>query len=194
MKSAVATILFGLFVSIASAQVDQLSPEKLPSFETIARKGETKVIWSMEVGHLTAGECHAVFTTLIVEDSMPEYRRLRGVRLDLSQPRWKTSLYIDECLLQPLNKIFDNLAVFLASIPDLIKRGILGSDTRIGPCEGRRIPGKYPLTADLYLQSSALANEPGLPVLIVNGVWFPGLMPSQVSDVLGKAIDELKKR
>jgi hypothetical protein len=33
-----------------------------------------------------------------------------------------------------------------------------------------------------------------LPVLIVNGVWFPGLMPSQVSDVLGKAIDELKAR
>jgi hypothetical protein len=188
MKSGGATILFGLFVSIASAQVNQLSPEKLPSFETLARQAETKVIWSMEVGHLTGGECHAVFTTLIVEDSTPEARRLRGIRLDLSQPGWKTSLYIDEGLLQPLNKIFDNLAVFLARIPDLIKRGILGSDTRIGPCEGRQNPGKYPLTADLYLQS------PGLPVLIVNGVWFPGLMPSQVSDVLDKAIDELKKR
>jgi hypothetical protein len=176
-------------VSIASAQVNQLSPEKLPSFEMLAPKSETKVIWSMEVGHLTGGECHAIFTTLIVEDSMPEHRRVRGVRLDLSQPRWKTNLYIDEGLLQPLNKIFDNLAVFLASIPDLIERGILGSDARIGPCGDRRIPGKYPLTADLYLQSPS-----SLPVLIVNGVWFPGLMPSQVSDVLGKAIDELKKR
>jgi hypothetical protein len=65
MKSGVATILFGLFVSIASAQVNQLSPEKLTSFETLARKSETKVIWSMEVGHLAGGESHAIFTTLI---------------------------------------------------------------------------------------------------------------------------------
>jgi hypothetical protein len=193
MRFGIVTLLFALFVKITPGQVNSGSPQKLPSFETLARKSETKVIWSMEVGHLTGGESHAIFTTLIVEDSMPEYRRVRGVRLDLSQPRWKTSLYIDEGLLQPLNKIFDNLAVFLASIPDLIERGILGSDTRIGPCGDRRIPGKYPLTADLYLQKASDVQSPGLPVLIVNGVWFPGLMPSQVSDVLGNAIDELKK-
>jgi hypothetical protein len=187
MKSGVATILFGLFVSIASAQVNQLSPEKLTSFETLARKSETKVIWSMEVGHLTGGECHAIFTTLIVEDSMPEHRWVRGVRLDLSQPGWTTSLYIDEGLLEPLKKIFDELAVFLARRPELIERGDIGSDTRMGSGEFRRHPGKFPLTAYYIFQA-------GLPVLIVNGVGFPGLMPSQVSDVLGKAIDELKKR
>jgi hypothetical protein len=96
----------------------------------------------------------------------------------------ETSLYIDEGLLQPIKKIFDGLAVFLARRQELIERGLLGSDTRVGSCESRHRPGKCPLTARLYLQS------PGLPVLIVNGVWFPGLMPSEVSNVLGKAIDE----
>jgi hypothetical protein len=139
----------------------------------------------MEVGHLTGGECHAIFTTLIFEDPSPERRRLREVRIDLSQPDWKSSVYVDEDLLEPLKKNFDELAVFLARRPELIERGDIGSDTRMGSGEFRRHPGKYPLTAYYIFQA-------GLPVLIVNWVGFPGLMPSQVSGVLGKAIDELK--
>lgn len=188
MKPGVGPILFGFFVSITLGQENSPLPQNLPSFEALARQAETKVAWSMEVGHLTGGECHAIFTTLIVEDPTPEHRRMSRVRIDLSQPRWERSVYVDEGLLQPSKKIFDGLAVFLARRQELIERGLLGSDTRVGSCGSRHHPGKYPLTAGLYLQSS------GLPVLIVNGVWFPGLMPSQVSDVLGKAIDELKKR
>jgi hypothetical protein len=181
----IATILFGLSVSITPA--NQTSPEKLPSFETLARQSQTEVIWSMEVGRLTGGECHAIFTTLIVEDSTPEHRRLRGVRLDLSQPGWKSSVYIDEGLLQSLKENFDGLAMFLARRSDLIERGELSSDTRVGVCS-RNDPGRYPLTAGYTFQG------PDLPVLIVNEVWFPGVMPTQVSDVLGEAIDELKAR
>src|SRR4030095_6605281 len=78
MRFGIVTLLFALFVKIKPGQGNSGSAPKLPSFETLARKSETKVIWSMEVGHLTGGESHAIFTTLIVEDSMPEYPRARG--------------------------------------------------------------------------------------------------------------------
>src|SRR5262245_52682258 len=119
--------------------------------------------------------------------SAPEHRRGRGVRLDLTQPDWKTSVYVDEGLLYPLQKIFGELATFLARRPELIARGLLSRDTAIGSREFRNNPERYPLTATYIFESD-------LPTLNVNGVWFPGLMPVQVSDVLAKAIDELRAR
>jgi hypothetical protein len=187
MKSAIAIVFFRLFVGIASAQVGQPSSEKVSYFEAQARRGQTRVIGSQEAGHLTGGESHAIFTNLILEDPTPEHRRIRGVRIDLSQPDWNTSIYVDEELLQPLKKTFDQMESTRALISDLVVRGVLPGIGNIGSCEHRTHAGRHPIEA-------TLTYEADLPILILNAVRFPGLMPSQVSDVLAKAIDELRAR
>src|SRR5262245_41580512 len=125
MRFGIATLLIALFVKITPGQVNSPSPQNLSSFETLSRQAGTKIIGSMEVGHLTGGDRHAIFTTLIVEDPTPERRRLRGVRIDLSQPRWESSVYVDESLLEPLKKSFDALAHYISQVRDLIEQGQL---------------------------------------------------------------------
>jgi hypothetical protein len=191
MRFGTATILLTFFVSITRGQVNSPSPQDLPSFEAVARQPGTKIMESMEVGHLTGGDRHAIFTTLIIEDPTPELRRLRGVRIDLSQPFWKSSVYVDESLLEPLDKSFDELARNVFWLRDRIEQGQLSGNTFTGFCppDRRHNRVRYPLTVSFTYQGPDF-----LPTLIINNVWFPGLMPSQVSDVLGKAIDDLKSR
>ena len=190
MKASITTIAFGLLVSIALGQVNSGLPEKPSSLEALARQPEARVTWFKEVGQLESGDSHAVFTTLAVEDSAQRGRRMRGVRIDLSRPDWKRIVYIDEGLLQPLKKIFDQLTLD-------IERGLMPARGTgwgfIGSCEFRNNPDVYPLEADFCY------SGPDSPALRVFGpnreqIMFPGLMPSSLSKVLGSAIDELKER
>ncbi len=102
-------ILFGLFMGIASAQVNSLPAAKPSPLPTLARQANARVIWSKEVGRLESGQAHAIATALMVEDSTQPSKRARGIRIDLSWPAGERAIYIDEALLQPQQKIFDNL-------------------------------------------------------------------------------------
>ena len=187
MKSGIATVVFGLFVGIAQGQVNSPSSGKASSLEVLARQPGAYVTWSKEVGHLESGESNAVVTALVVEDSAQRGQRMRGVRIDLWRPDWKSTLYVEESLLQPLKTAFDQLTLDIER--DLFSNGTgMGF---IGSCVFRNNPHVYPLEADYYY------SGPNSPALRVFGpkreqIMFPGLMPSDLSKLLGSAIDELK--
>lgn len=182
MKSSIATIVFGGFVSIALGQGNLASSAKPSPLEALAQQSEARVIWSKEVGHLESDGSQALFTTLVVEDSAQQSRQGRGVRIDLLRPYWKRTVYVDEGLLQPLKKIFDQLTLDIERLSGRMRTGYIGS------CEFRNNPGVYPLAADFD------CSWPALRVFGPNGeeIRFPGLMPTHLSKVLGSAIEDLK--
>jgi hypothetical protein len=186
-KSVITAVVFGLFLTEGWGQVNSRRRGEPSYLEALALPPEARVAWSEEVGHLGSRESHAVFTTLVVEDATQQGRRMRGVRIDLSSPDWKSRFYVDEGLLHPLKTIFDELTLSIERHP--LPAGYWGF---IGSCEFRDNPNTYPLSADFCY------SGPDCPGLRVFGprrerVMFPGRTPSHLSEILGNAIDELKK-
>ena len=187
MKATISTILIWFFASVTTGQVNSPSSGTATSPGGLARQPEARVIWCKKVGGLDAGESHAVVTALIGEDSNQRSKPMRGIRIDLSWHDGKSTLYIDEGLLQPQKRIFDQLTVDLgrSNLPGGSGLGFIGS------CEFRNNPDVYPLEADFNYSGGV---SPALRVFSAKGeaIMFPGLMPSDLSKVLGDAIDELK--
>lgn len=179
MKSGIATIAFGLFVGIAAGQVNSPSPRKPSSLEALVRQPEARVTWSKEVGHLESGGSHAIVTTLIAEDSVEPARRMRGVRVDLLRPYWKMSVYVDEGSLQQLKKTIDQLTLYIEHDHLLGGTG-LGF---IGSCECRDNPDLCPLEVEFCY--SGCDSGGSLKIVGPNreAIWFPGLMPSHLSNL-----------
>ena len=186
MRIGGSTILLGFLACIAGAQVNMPSaPGSFPK-----QQPKVHIIWSGEVGRLESRDSHAVVTALILEDLNQQPKRMREVRIDLSSAGKHSSIYLDESLLRPEKKIFDNLTRDI----ERFERSSLYSAAGwafIGSCEFREHPDVYPLVAD-YNYSGTQA--PALRIIGPTGeqIMFQGLMPRNLSKVLGDAIEELK--
>lgn len=189
MRLGVLILFLALFSSEASAQRDAASPQRPSSFETVARGAEARIFWSQEIGRLEVGDSRAVFTALAVEDPAQRDRRIRGVRIDFSVPGWKSAVYIDEATLRPLKKISDQLSIDIERTQRLHPTGT--GEGYIGSCEFRDNPGAYPLQVD-YCYSGWCS--PALRVFAPELMMFPGRKPSDLSEILASAIDQLKSR
>jgi hypothetical protein len=176
MRSCMSSISFGIFIGIAAGQVNSQQAAKPSALATVARQREARVIWSKELGRLEGGQAHAVFTALIVEDSTQHSKRPRGVRVDLTWPAGEGAIYIDEALLQPQQKIFDDLTRDLGTVEG-------SGETHwgfIGSCVFRDNPDVYPLVADFNYSGP---ESPALRIFGPKGeqIMFRGRTPSDLS-------------
>jgi hypothetical protein len=182
MRITSSAVLLGLLAYIAPGQVS------IPSAPgSLKPQAKGHIVWSKKVGRLDSRDSHAVVTALIVEGSPQLPTQNRGVRIDFSWADQHRTIYIDEGLLQPEKKIFDDLTRDIGRSP---LRGGTGW-AFLGSCEFRDHPDTYPLVAD-YNYSGPYA--PALRIIGPEGesIMFQGLMPRDLSKVLGDAIEELK--
>ncbi|MEO8130312.1 MAG: hypothetical protein ABJF23_03100 [Bryobacteraceae bacterium] len=151
------------------------------------KNSHVRVLASRQVAILESGGSRAEFTVLIVADQGQEDRTIRGVRIEFSDAGWTRAAYLDEIHLQPLKDIVDRLTVDLDLLPASLVNG--RNEGYLGSCEFRDHSADYPVQFD-YCYSGGCAQS--LRFLSPTGILFLQRKPSDLSAILGKAIDYLQ--
>jgi hypothetical protein len=180
-----AIVLCALFSTVGVALVPPSSSES--SLLAIAlRQPNARVYSSSQIATLESEGSRAVFTGLIVADPAQQDRKIRGIRIAFSDAGWTRAAYVDEARLQPLKDAVDRLSADLEpSLPRLAPR----NEGYLGSCEFRDHPEAYPVHVD-YCYSGWCS--PGLRITSPTMILFPNRKPSDLSAILGSAIEYLK--
>jgi hypothetical protein len=109
MHSACRVVAFcGLLLSPGVAQDQSPTASQVAAFESFAGQPGARIAWSREIARIGADEVRAVVTALAVEDSSG--RRMRGIRIDLSQPDLQDRVYVAEEFLGRLLGAMDDVS------------------------------------------------------------------------------------
>jgi hypothetical protein len=133
MRIAVLYFCFSCFVTVAWSQSEINVGSEPSPMEAFAKGRGVHTIWSNEVGRLDHDGTRVVVTALVMEDGSLPTRRERGVRVDLSRPRfWPVHthdrIYLDE-------EATDRTRAALEEIADAVARD---HSTAGGGCMGAR--------------------------------------------------------
>jgi hypothetical protein len=181
-----AIVLCVIFSVIGAAQVPQSSIESSLLANAI-RQPNAHIYSSSHIATLQSEGSRAVFTGLIVADPAQQDRKIRGIRIDFSDAGWNRMAYVDEAKLEPLKDVVDRLSADLErSLPLLASRNREGF---LGSCELRDHPEAYPVHVD-YCYSGWCS--PGLRITSPTMILFTNRKPSDLSAILGSAIEYLK--
>jgi hypothetical protein len=188
MKLIAAVELFALLLNVVLVQVTPtaLKPTKLEAF---TGSPTAHVKWSKEVGRIDEARVHAVVTVLSVEDVRQPPHRMRGIRIDLTNESATDQIYLEEDTLtrikSALGEIQSGIESFRRDRSDTPIR-YFGAEEFWRPYE--RI---HTLNAAYYIRpdSSGLS----LSAYKSQEFRFPGHTPSELAELIGRAIRELQQ-
>jgi hypothetical protein len=82
-----------LLLSVALPLALAAPPTALESF---VRRQTARIAWSAEMGRIRSGDSLAIITAMLVDESGPPVRQMRGVRISVSKPGVAADLYVEE--------------------------------------------------------------------------------------------------
>jgi hypothetical protein len=92
--------VFLISLSVIQGQHAVVSSERPSAFELL--NPASNVVYPLVEGiRQDNGAAHAVVTVLAVEDSALQALSMRGIRIDLSAPAWRSVLYMEAVSLNP---------------------------------------------------------------------------------------------
>ena len=182
-----------LLLAVGRTQIPR-APSPLPTaLEAFARQPATHVVWSGEVGRLDSREAHAIVTVLVLESSAQPHDRVGGIRIDLSSPDAKDTVYVGEEALvvykNSLDEIGRNAPGHRKTARDDLAPGgtsYLGSGV-FWYADAR--PHVHALSASYYFAPDSEGLY--LSARKDTGFRFPDLDPSQLSAAIARAIVQL---
>src|SRR5215472_311847 len=189
---AVITTFFCCSVLAAAASSQSIGSEPSP-MEAFAAQQGVRTTWSNEVARWVQDGTRLLVSAVVLEDSAPSARKVRGVKVDLSSenPNAKDQVYLDEQATErtrsALKEISDGIA--LTGMP-----GVHG-------CRGaRQFTDKYDWPWNKYHELNVdFCGDSKNSVLVLRGrgkpmpFRFPGKSPTVLGEVLATAMQELKQ-
>ena len=97
--------LAACFAAFAAGQSPPTASQ-LEAFERFAQTSGARVVWSREVGHIDTDRARAAVTALTIEVMENGTRRMRGVRIDLTERDRRHQVYIS---VEYLKRAIDGL-------------------------------------------------------------------------------------
>jgi hypothetical protein len=143
------------------------------------------LVSTQEIGRLNSGKATVIVASLAVADPATK-KPVRGLRLSISSRDWSGIRYIDDVSLPGIKEKLEGLVQITARLSGRTA----GNHMVSTECPGEE--GKLPLVLGYHYGNSA-------PELIVGGPTFPDVIftdvtPSQLAEILVKAIDQLMSR
>jgi hypothetical protein len=196
MRIAVLCVCFICFATVVSSQSEvQVGSEPSP-MEAFANGRGVRTIWSNEVGRLHHDGTRVVVTALVMEDRSLPTRRARGVRVDLSRPRfWPAHthdhIYLDEDATERTRAALEEIAEAVASDHSTAGRGCMGA-REFWPLYNWPWNKFHELNAQVCGDSKSSAL-----VLFGRGkresFQFPDESPVSFAGILASAMDQVKR-
>lgn len=187
-SAALLTALFALLLN-GFAQVKptpSLQPTRLEAF---AGQGTARVTWSKEAGRIESDEARVVVTALIVENAAQSDKRMRGIRIDLTNQNESDQVYLEEAKLEAVKKALEEIE---SGIETFRKEPASSAHTYLGAAEfWHPHLNVHTLNAAYYIapDSSGLS----LSAYRDQGFRFPGHRPSELAKAISRAMDDLKQ-
>lgn len=191
MRAAISTVFCcSLLAAGASSQSIGLEPSPMEAFA--ARQG-VRTTWSNEVARWEQDGTRLVVSAVVLEESVPSARKVRGVKVDLSSESAsaKDQVYLDEQATErtrsALKEISDAVAI----------TGMPG----VGGCTGaKEFWAGYSWPWNKYHELNVdFCGDSKSGVLVLHGrgkptpFRFPGKSPTVLGEVLATAMQELKQ-
>ena len=196
MRIAVLCICFSCFVTLAWSQSEVNVGSEPSPMETFANGRGVRTVWSSEVGRLDRNGTRVVLTALVMEDSSLPTRRARGVRVDLSKPRfWPVHthdrIYLDEEATERTRAALEEIADAVASDHSTAGRGCMGAK-EFWPLYDWPWNKYHELNAQVCGDSKSSAL-----VLFGRGkresFQFPGESPASLAAIFTSAMNQVKR-
>src|SRR5215831_8763815 len=189
MKAVISTV-FCCSLLAATASSQSIGSEPSP-MEAFAAQQGVRTTWSNEVALWVQDGTRLIVTAVVLEDSAPSARKVRGVKLDLSSENAKDQVYLDEQATErtraALKEISDGIA--LTGMPGV--RGCTGA---------RQFTSKYDWPWNKYHELNVdFCGDSKNSVLVLHGrgkpmrFRFPGKSPTVLGEVFAIAMQELKQ-
>ena len=196
MRIVVLCIGFSCFVAVAWSQSEVSVGSEPSPMEAFANGRSVRTVWSNEVGRLHHNGTRAVLTALVMEDGSLPTRRVHGVRVDLSRPRfWPVHsherIYLDEEATERTRAALDEIADAVASDHSTAGRGCMGA-AEFWPLYDWPWNKYHELNAQVCGDSKSSTLE-----LFGRGkresFQFPGENPASLAAILTSAMDQVKR-
>ena len=191
MRAVIGTVFCcSLLAATASSQSDGSEPSPMEAFA--AQQG-VRTTWSNEVARWVQDGTRLVLSAVVLEDSAPSARKVRGVKVDLSSENTnaKDQVYLDEQATERTRSALKEIseAIALTGMP-----GVNG-------CTGaRQFWAAYGWPWNKYHELNIdFCGDSKNPVLVLRGrgkpipFRFPGKSPTVLGEVLATAMQELKQ-
>jgi hypothetical protein len=197
MKTLLSLLCFCLFLGVATGQDQTPSLQPTP-LEAFAGLPATLVAWSKEVGRIESGEAQAVITAVILEDTAQPPDRMRGIRINLFSRESKDQIFLGE----------ETLSIYKNAL-DVIEREATREQNDGTARESVTPDGTSFVGAGLFWYAdkkpqvhalnAAYYFGPGSSGLYISafkgdGFRFPNQQASQLSQAIGRAMNELRSR
>ena len=196
MRIAVLCFCFSCFVAVAWSQSEVNVGSEPSPMEAFASGRGVRTIWSNEVGRLHHNGTRVVLTALVMEDRSLPTRRMRGVRIDLTRPRfWPVHthdrIYLDEEATERTRAALEEIADAVASHPRTAGRGCMGA-REFWPLYDWPWNKYHELNAQVCGDSKTSRLE-----LFGRGkresFQFPDESPASLTPILASAMDQVKR-
>ena len=174
--------LAACFVGFAAGQSPHPTEAQLKAFERFAETSTARVIWSEEAGRIDTDRARAVVTALTVEVTGKRNRRMRGVRIDLTEGDRNERIYTSE---EHLDRAIDGLA----EVAKISEMPLEDSDTPM-ICRGSELSWMQP--AHGFIASECTSAD-WFGLVVSQNFSFTNKEAEDFAKVLVAARDELKK-
>ena len=197
MRIAVLCFCFSCFVTVAWSQSEVNVGSEPSPMEAFASGRGVRTVWSNEVGRLHHNGTRAVLTALVMEDRSLPTRWARGVRVDLSRPRfWPVHthdhIYLDE-------EATERTRAALVEIADAVAGGHHRPTWR-GCMGAKEFWPLYDWAWNKYHELNAQVcggSKSSALVLFGRGkresFQFPNESPTSLAAILASAMDQVKR-
>jgi hypothetical protein len=190
MRAATIISLCSLFFCTGLAQVNPTPSLQSSQLEAFAEQPTAQIRWSKEVGRIESVGARVVITALVVKDEVQSDRRMRGIRIELSNQSAADRVYLAEPELEVVKKALERIESDIESFRN--ERG--DAPLRyLGACELRQPRATvHTLNAAYYIAP----DSSGLSLSAFKGqeFRFPNHRPSELAEAIGRAMNELKQR
>ena len=179
-----------LLAASASSQSTGSEPSPMEAFA--AQQG-IRTTWSNEVARWVQDGTRLVVSAVVLEDSAPSARKVRGVKVDLSSENTnaKDQVYLDEQATERTRSALKEISggIALTGMPGV--HGCMGA---------RQFTSKYDWPWNKYHELNVdFCGDSKNSVLVLRGrgkpmpFRFPGKSPTVLGEVLATAMQELKQ-
>ena len=195
MRIAALCFCFSCFVTVAWSQCEVSVGSQPSPMEAFANGRGVHTIWSNEVARLNHNGTRVVLTAVVMEDRSLPTRKERGVRVDLSRPRfWRVRIhdriYLDEEATERTRAALAEIANAIARDHTTVGRGCMGA-AEFWPLYDWPWNKYHELNAQVCRDSKSSTLE-----LFGRGkresFQFPDESPTSLAAILASAMDQVK--
>jgi len=177
-----------VFVAFGWSQSVGSEPSLMEAF---AKRQGVRTVWSAGVARWEHDDNSLVITTLVLEDTAPSQRRLRGVKIDLSSGNAKDQVYLDEQATERTRSALEEIADAVA------RSGVPGSNGCMGAKEFWPLYG-WPWNKYHELNVDFCGDAKNLALVLYGRgkrapFRFPGKNPLDLAGTLASAMEQLKQ-